>query len=122
MAVDWKEVYRRRNTPEYRIAERKRINEYYLAHPEKKKESWRKFNEKHGIKRRSSARIKAAVKAVEKHGTYSPRPNRRLPSWCPVGCNPIDINSTFLEENITESHKDFAREISIERKIHDKGS
>ena len=104
--------YRKRKSkdPMWRKKESKRVQAYYAAHPEKKKEAWATFNERHGIKRRTTQRVKYAVKTMMETGSYKPRPSRRLPEWCPVNGNPIDVQSAFLDVNITPSQIAFGKE------------
>ena len=100
---------------EHRRKERARVSAYYAAHPDKRREQWRKFTEKSGVKRRAKERVRHAIKVVVERGTYTPRFNLRKPDWVPVGKSGIDYASPFLWSNLTDSQRDYARELAIER-------
>ena len=101
---------------EHRKKERARVKAYYDAHPDKRREQWRKFTEKSGVKRRVTERVRHAIKAVTKHGAYKPQFNRRKPDWVPVGQSGIDYSSPFLWNNLTDAQRAYASELAIERR------
>lgn len=110
--------YRRnvRNTPEFRRAEAERTKAYYAAHPEKKREQWARFVAKHGVKRRKTARVRAAMQTVLAGGVYKPRFAMRKPDYVAVGESGLDARSQWLFENATDSQRAYARELAIERR------
>lgn len=100
----------------HREKERRRVKAYWAAHPEKHRENWRKWAERHGVERRAKERIRHAVKAVKERGAYIPRFNMRKPDWVAVGQNGIDTRSPFIWNNLTDGQRAYGRELAIERK------
>ena len=99
----------------YRAKENKRLNAYYKAHPEKKRENWQRFNAKGGVARRAKERVRYAKKRVLSGKPYAPKFYMRKPDYVPVGGG-IDTRSVFLWGNLTDSQRAYARELAIERK------
>lgn len=111
---------RKRQDPEWLAAYRKkecaRVCAYYAAHPDKRREHWAKFNAKFGIERRVRERVRHAVKVVKSGRFYAPRYDLRKPEWAPVGAPLVDARSQFLDVNITDSQRAYARGLAIERR------
>ena len=105
---------RKSKDAEYRRKNCARVCAYYAAHPEKKREQWRKFIERHGTERRVAARVRNAKMVIEAGRTYSPRFYMRKPEWMPVGKIVGDTRSAFLVENATPEMREYARQLSIE--------
>ena len=118
MMREWRA--RKRQDPEWLAAHRKkecaRVCAYYAAHPDKRREHWAKFVAKSGIKRRTTERVRYAVKTVRAGLCYKPCYCRRKPDWMPVGRVVLDVHSQWLDVNLTASQRAYARDLAIERK------
>lgn len=118
MMREWRA--RKRQDPEWLAAHRKkecaRVCAYYAAHPDKRREHWAKFVAKSGIKRRTTERVRYAVKTVRAGLCYKPCYCRRKPDWMPVGRVVLDVHSQWLAVNLTDAQRAYARELAIERK------
>ena len=101
--------YNRRMMREWRARKR-------AAHPDKRREHWAKFVAKSGIKRRTTERVRYAVKVVQAGLCYKPCYCRRKPEWMPVGRVVMDVDSQWLAPNLTPAQRAYARELAIERK------
>lgn len=65
-------------------------------------------------KRRAQNRVYHAKVAIKTRGIYRPRFAARYPDWSLMG-KVIDARSKFLDVNLTDSQRAYARELAIER-------
>lgn len=65
-------------------------------------------------RRRAQNRVYHAKFAIKTRGIYRPRFAARYPDWILMG-NGVDARSQFLDVNITDSQRAYARELAIER-------
>lgn len=84
------------------------------ANPEKARAAERAHYAKIAVRKRELARIAHAKAMLRKGKLYRPRFQLRLPEWAPVG-GARDVRSQWLEVNVTDSQRAYARELAIER-------
>lgn len=108
-----KRRYRQQPKIKARLAEKERAKR--AANPEKVRAEARAYYAKTVTRRRAQARIALAKSRIAQGKFYSPRYNRRLPEWAPVG-GAVAVNSAFLAVNLTDAQRAYARELAIERK------
>ena len=105
--------YRQRPEIKARFAEQARAKR--AANPEQARAEDRAYYAKTVERRRTRARIAHAKARIAKGKSYSPRYSCRLPDWAPVG-GARDVRSQWLEVNVTDSQRAYARELAIERR------
>jgi hypothetical protein len=104
--------YRQRPEIKARLAEQVRAKR--AANPEQARAEYRAYYAKTVERRRTQARIAHAKARIAKGKSYSPRYSCRLPDWAPVG-GARDVRSQWLEVNVTDSQRAYARELAIQR-------
>ena len=72
-------------------------------------------NPEYYAKRRAQIRVCHAKFAIKTRGIYRPRFAARYPDWVLMGKG-VDARSQFLDVNITDSQRAYARELAIERR------
>ena len=85
------------------------------ANPEKARVADRARYAKIAVRKREQARIAHAKAMLRKGKLYRPRFQLRHPEWAPVG-GARDVRSQWLEVNVTDSQRAYARELAIERR------